>query len=149
MAFIGAGGSKGGTGSFILGFLMMCAGFYLLLQSIVVSQPWGLGYGLYSFVAFGGPVSITSGMLLVPMMIGIGMIFFNARNYIGWALALGSLTALVVGVLVNLRFTLRPMSLFELLGILILSLGGLGMFLRSLKASREEDSATPDQGSQS
>lgn len=146
MTFKGAGGSEGGTGSFILGFLMMCAGFYLLLQAIVVSQPWGLGYGLYSFMAFGGPVSITSGMLLVPMMLGIGMIFFNARNYVGWALAVGSLAALVVGVLVNLRFVLRPMSLFELLGILILSLGGLGLFLRSLKSNKAEAS---DQGPQS
>lgn len=136
MSFKGAGGSEGGTGSFILGFLMMCAGFYLLLNAIVVTQPWGLGYGLYRFSAFGSPMAITSGMILVPLMIGIALIFFNARNYIGWALATGSLAALVVGVIVNIHLTLRPMSLFELLGILILTLGGLGLFLRSLKAGK-------------
>jgi hypothetical protein len=138
MSLKGAGGSPGGTGSFILGFLMMCAGTYLLLQSIVVAQPFGLGTGLYHFIAFGGPVSITSGMLLIPLMIGIGMIFYNARNILGWALAAGSLAALVVGVLVNLRFVMRPMSLFELLGILVLALGGLGLFLRSLKGRPSE-----------
>lgn len=145
MSIQGAGGSPGGTGSFVLGFLMMCAGIYLLLQSIVVAQPFGLGTGLYHFIAFGGPVSITSGMLLVPLMIGIGLVFYNARNILGWALACGSLAALVVGVLVNLRFVMRPMSLFELLGILVLALGGLGLFLRSLKASPAPAATNGDQ----
>lgn len=144
MSLKGAGGTSGGTGSFILGVLMMCAGFYLLLQSIVVSHAWGFGTSLYQFVAFGGPVSITSGMLLVPLLIGIGMIFFNARNILGWGLFLGALAALVVGVLVNLRFMLRPMSLFELLGIFVLAFGGLGLFLRSLKSSPADASSDTD-----
>lgn len=145
MSFKGAGGSEGGTGSFILGFLMMCAGFYLLLNAIVVTQPWGLGYGLYRFSMWGTPWSITSGMILVPLMIGVAMIFFNARNYIGWALFTGSLAALVIGVIVNINLHMRPMSLFELLGILILTLGGLGLFLRSLKAGK---AAFTDEGSE-
>jgi hypothetical protein len=29
----GAGGSNGGLGSFIIGFVMMCGGFYLLLNA--------------------------------------------------------------------------------------------------------------------
>lgn len=140
MSIQGAGGSPGGTGSFILGFLMMCAGVYLLLQSIVVSQSFGFGMGLYHFVAFGGPVSITSGMLLVPLILGIGLVFFNAKNLLGWGLALGSLVAIVVGVLVNLHFVFRPMSLFELLGILVLAFGGLGLFLKSLRAQPAEGS---------
>ena len=143
MKITGAGGTPGGIGSFIIGFIMMCTGFYLLLQSIVIMHPWGLGMGLYSFMAFGGPVSITSGMLLVPIMIGIGIIFFNARNIIGWALALCSLAALIVGVLVNIQFTLRAMTFFDLLAIFILSIGGLGLFLRSLMSREGNGPAAP------
>ena len=129
----GAGGTPGGIGSFFVGFLMMCAGFYLLLQSIIVTERFGLGMGLFSFAMFGGPVSITSGMILIPLMLGIGMIFFNARNLIGWALAVGSIVALIAGVIANLHFSFRPMSLFDLLVILILSVGGVGLFVRSLR----------------
>jgi hypothetical protein len=120
---------RGSAGTLILGFIMMSAGFYLLLQSIVVTQSYFLGVGLYHFSFMGG-TSITSGMILVPLIFGIGMIFYNSSNLLGWALAIGSLAALVIGVIVNTHFALRSMSLFELLGIFVLSVGGLGLFLR-------------------
>jgi len=117
---------------------MMCAGFYMLLQSIVVTQVFGIGMGLFHFAMFGGSLSITSGMILIPLLFGIGMIFFNARNLIGWALAVGSLAALIVGVISSVHLVMRSMSLFDLLVILILCLGGAGLFLRSL---RDQDRA--------
>ena len=112
---------------------MLCAGFYMLLQSIVVTPVFGIGMGLFGFAFFGGSFSITSGMILIPMMFGVGMIFYNSRNFIGWALAVGSLVALVVGVISSIHFVMRPMSLFDLLVILILTVGGAGLFLRSLR----------------
>jgi uncharacterized protein len=144
MRFQGAGGTSGGVGTFIIGFLMMCTGFYMLLQSIVVTQTFGLGMGLYGFTMFGTHVGVTSGMILVPMMFGIGMIFYNARNYFGWGLALGSLAALIVGVIANIHFVFRTMTLFDLLVILVLTLGGVGLFLRSLKHHPEPKAAQGD-----
>ena len=129
----GAGGTPGGIGSFVIGFLMFCAGAYMLLQSIVVTETFGFGLGLFHFAFFGGPVAVTTGMVLIPFVLGVGMIFFNARNLLGWALAAGSLVALVAGVIANLRIMLRPMSLFDLLVILVLCVGGAGLFLRSLR----------------
>jgi hypothetical protein len=128
----GAGGTPGGTGSFIIGFLMMCTGFYLLMQSIIVTRSFSLGMGLFHFAFFGGPVTVTSGMILIPLIFGIGMIFFNARSITGWVFAIGSLAALIAGVLANLHIALRTMTLFDLLTILVLFIGGLGLFLRSL-----------------
>ncbi len=133
MGIKGAGGTPGGSGTFILGFLMFSAGIYLLLHSIGVANPFGFGYGLYHFGFFGGTWSITSGMILIPMFFGVGLVFYSSRNWIGWMLAGGSLVALVAGVLMNLRFVMKPMSLFELLCILTLSVGGLALLLRSLR----------------
>lgn len=150
MAFRGAGGSPGGVGSFLLGFLMMCAGGYLLLRSIIVSTVWGFSVGLFQFSAFGSPLSISGGMLLVPLIIGIAMVFYQARNWTGWLLVAGSLVALIVGVLANLRFSFQHMTLFDLLGILVLCFGGLGLFLRSLRpASRPEQPTSPGRESDS
>ena len=122
---------RGNASNVILGFIMMCAGFYLLLQSIVVTQSYFLGVGLYH-LSFGGGTSITSGMILVPLIFGIGMVFYNTSSLLGWALAIGSLSALVIGVMVNTHFALRSMSLFEMLGIFVLAIGGLGLFLRGV-----------------
>jgi hypothetical protein len=139
MKVIGAGGTPGGIGSFLLGLVMMCAGFYLLLSSIVVTQSFGFGMSLYQV----GPVGISSGMVLIPMVFGIGMIFFNGRSIGGWVLAVGALAALVIGVFVNTHFALRPMSLFDLLTILVLAVGGLGLFLRSLRSSPSRERESP------
>jgi uncharacterized protein len=141
MEIKGAGGTSGGTGSFILGFLMMCAGGYMLLNSIVVVQPFGFGMGLFSFALFGGPFMVTTGMVLIPLIFGIGIIFYNAKNLLGWALALGSLAALIIGVIANLQLGMRRMSLFELLIILVLTVGGLGLFLKSLRSSSKREKA--------
>lgn len=125
----GAGGTSGGTGSFFLGLGMGAGGLYLLLRSIQVSSGFSLGYGLWQVGGFG----VTSGMILVPVMIGIAMVFWNARNPIGWLLSVGGLAALVVGVVTSLRFTLARMDLFELLTVLVLCFGGAGLLLRSLR----------------
>lgn len=141
MPIKGAGGTPGGIGKFFIGFIMMCGGFYMLLQSIIVTQQFSFGMGLFHVMIFGGSLSITSGMIMIPMLFGIGMIFYNARNFIGWALAIGSLAALVFGVISNTHFALRTMTAFELIIILVLSIGGLGLFLQSLRSSSTDNTA--------
>jgi len=129
----GAGGTSGGIGQFFIGFIMMCGGFYMLLNSIHVSSNFGFGARLYGFHAFGSNWGITSGMIMIPFMFGVGMIFYNGKNVIGWLIAIGSIAALIFGVISSIRFNMRSMSAFDLITILVLSMGGLGLFLRSLK----------------
>lgn len=127
----GAGGTDGGSGAFFLGLVMMCGGFYLLFNSIIVSSHFGAGMRLYSLGGFG----VTSGMLLIPMIFGIGLVFYNASNLVGWLLLGGSLIALVFGVLASVNFSFRTMSAFDIIVILVLCFGGSGLFLRSLKSA--------------
>ncbi|MEM6939243.1 MAG: hypothetical protein AAF943_03115 [Pseudomonadota bacterium] len=128
----GAGGSEGGIGSFLIGFCMMIGGGYLLLNGIVVRPNFGLGAPIFGI----GGVLVTSGMVLIPFMFGVGMIFYNARNWIGWILAGGSLLALIFGVIANMTIQIARMSAFDLIVILVLLVGGLGLFLRSLRDLR-------------
>jgi len=133
----GAGGTQGGIGQFMLGFVMMCGGGYMLLNAIRVTTQFGMGYSLYRFG--GGGFSITSGMILIPFIFGIGIIFYNSRNPIGWMLSIGSLSALVFGVISSIQFTMAHMSAFDLIVILVLAVGGLGLFLRSLRNFSESN----------
>ncbi len=130
----GAGGTSGGLGQFFIGFIMMCAGFYLLLNSINVTSSFGMGARLYGFSAMGGNYSITSGMIMFPFIFGVGLVFYNSKNVLGWLLAIGSIAALIFGVIASIRFNFRSMSAFDLITILVLAIGGLGLFLRSLKS---------------
>jgi hypothetical protein len=75
-------------------------------------------------------------------MFGVGIIFYNGKNPLGWLLALGSLTGLIFGVISSIRFSMRTMTSFDLIVILVLSMGGIGLFLRSLK---KLDAAVPNE----
>jgi len=129
----GAGGTKGGLGQFFIGVIMLCGGFYLLLNSIVITSHLGFGTRLYNVYG----QAVTSGMIMIPFMFGVGIIFYNGKNLIGWLLTLGSVTALIFGVISSIRFSFRSMSAFDLMVILVLAIGGLGLFLRSLKTIDE------------
>ncbi|MEG0868871.1 MAG: hypothetical protein RSD49_06705 [Hafnia sp.] len=132
----GAGGTEGGVVKFLLGLLMMGVGGYLLLNAIQVTSSFGFGSRLYSVNALGGSYGMTSGMIMVPFMIGVGVIFYDYKKWLGWLLAVGSLVALIVGVIASIRFSFRSMSSFDLIVILVLFVGGMGLFLNSLKSAR-------------
>lgn len=133
MRIDGAGGSSGGVGRFFIGLVMMVAGGYLFLNAIRVSYGFHMGHQIYSF----GGYHLTSGMTLIPLIFGIGFIFYNSRSILGWLLTAAALIMLGVGVITSIRFNLRSMSAFDLIMILILLFGGLGLFLSSLRNFEE------------
>ncbi|MEL7214066.1 hypothetical protein [Cognatishimia sp. MH4019] len=127
---MGAGGTQGGTGQFLIAVAMMIGGGYLLLENIVVQPVFGFGMVAFSV----GGIGVTTGMVLIPFMFGIGMIFYNARNWLGWLLAGGALLAMIFGVISNITLQFARISAFDLIVILVLLVGGIGLFLRSIKA---------------
>lgn len=127
--FMGAGGTSGGTNRFMIGFIMMVAGGYLLLNSIHISNSFGLGHQLYNW----GGVGITTGYVLIPFMFGVGMIFYDAKNFLGWVLMVGSVVMLIFGVITSIQFRMERMSAFQLMTILVLLIGGVGLFLSSFR----------------
>lgn len=127
----GAGGTDGGTWTFLIGLIMMCSGFYMLLSAIVIRSNFGFGARLYSVGGYG----VTSGMIMIPFLFGIGLVFYNSKNILGWVLTVGSVASLIFGVISNIHFSMQRMSAFDLIVILVLAFGGLGLFLKSLRRS--------------
>jgi len=64
--------------------------------------------------------------------VGSGFVFYDSRSKIGWVLAIGSLVALIFGVIASVNFSFRSMSAFDLIVILVLAFGGVGLVLKSL-----------------
>ena len=128
----GAGGTEGGIGRFFIGLIMLIAGGYLFFNNIQIATAYRLGgFGAGAFRSFGG--FSTSGYVLVPFVFGIGMVFYSVKNIIGWLLVVASLVMLGFGVVTSVSFHLVRMSAFDLITILVLMIGGLGLFLSSLR----------------
>ncbi len=125
----GAGGTEGGAGRFIIGTVMLLGGGYLFLENIRVHTHFGFGSSMFQM----GGMGVTTGMVLIPFVLGIGIVFYNGRNPIGWLLAGGSVVAMGFGVLSNITLRLAEMSAFSLITILVLFVGGIGLLLSSLR----------------
>lgn len=118
----GAGGTPGGVLEFIIGLTMAFAGAYLLTSQVEVSSGfWRVG----GYNAFG--------LTLLPLLVGIGMLFFNGRSAIGWLLVLLGAAIILVGILSNLHIYFRPTTLFNTLVMLGLLAGGLGLVARGIR----------------
>lgn len=130
-----AGGTPGGIGEFLIGFVMACIGGYLLSNQVsVVGSYWNL-WGTNSF-----------GITLIPLLLGVAILFFNGRSRIGWLLTIGGALFILAGVIANMHIYFQPTSLFNTLVMLILLVGGVGLIARGLAPhhAKESDRATSE-----
>ena len=120
----GAGGTEGGIGTFLVGFVMAVAGGWLLTNQVTVTTGYWRMWGYNGF-----------GLSLIPLIIGIALLFFNGRSIAGWLLTIAGAVIIFVGILTNLDIYFRPTSLFNTLLMLVLLAGGIGLIARSLRAA--------------
>ena len=118
----GAGGTPGGLASFGVGLLMAVGGGYLLSERITVSSAFWSWFGPH-----------TSGLALLPFVVGAGFLFFDGKSRVGWLLTACGIVIVLLGVLMNLRIYFEPTSLFDTLLMLVLLAGGVGLMARSLR----------------
>jgi hypothetical protein len=123
------GGTRGGLRHFLIGLLLFGVGLYLLMDRVTV-------YG--GFWSFSGSSQSSFGILLIPMMIGLSTLFFNGGSWLGWILFVGSLLAIVTGLIANLQIHFQSTSLVATLVILGLVSAGIGLIVRSLSAVGSE-----------
>ena len=120
--FSDVGGTRGGLGDFLLGFAMTCIGGYLLTNQVTVAGSYWNFWG-----------SNTFGITLIPMLIGIGVLFRDGRSVAGWLLTVAGALFIVAGVLANMHIYFQPTTLFNTIVMLVLLVGGLGLIARAMR----------------
>jgi hypothetical protein len=116
------GGTSGGLGDFLLGFALSCVGGYLLANQVIVAGSYWNFWGGNTF-----------GVTLIPMLIGVGLLFRDGRSVVGWLLTAAGALFILAGVLANMHIYFRPTSLFNTIVMLVLLVGGLGLIARSMR----------------
>ncbi|HKQ05083.1 MAG TPA: hypothetical protein VJ464_08135 [Blastocatellia bacterium] len=118
------GGTPGGIGMFLFGLALAIAGGYLIMNQVQVTSGYWHWWGPNTF-----------GLTLLPLVIGIGLLFFNGRSIAGWLLAGGGAVIIFVGIISNLQVYFQQTSLFNTILMLTLFAAGLGLMARALKRS--------------
>ncbi len=120
--FEGPGGTPGGVGTFLFGLVLTIIGGYLIMTQVQVTSGYWRWWGNNTF-----------GLTLIPLLLGVALLFFNGKSLIGWFLAGGGLLIIIVGIIANLQVYFSNTTLFNTLLMFILFVGGLGLIARSLK----------------
>ena len=109
---------------------MLALGIYLLLNQVDVHGGyWGWGRGS------GGKFGLT----MLPLLVGIGILFFNGSSAIGWIVAGLGRVIIIGGVVGSMEIHFRRTTLWNTLMILGLIAGGIGVIARSVRPMRAPD----------
>lgn len=119
----GPGGTPGGLLEFVIGLGLLALGGYLVMSRVVVYSGFPAWFGDHSF-----------GISMLPVLFGIGVLFFNGKSILGWALTALGLLVIFAGVIASLSIAFQPTNLFNVLIIFGLVAGGLGLLARALRA---------------
>lgn len=131
-----AGGTPGGTRTFLLGLIMMVIGGYLLFDHVQVHG------GFWRWGGLGGYGS-SFGITLIPLLLGVGILFVNGKSLAGKVLVYGGTLVILVGIIANLNINFRQTSLFNTLVMLILLVGGVGLVARAVLPMGQQPQPTP------
>lgn len=145
------GGTEGGTAPTLVGFglILMALGFYFFFDSVRVSSA---DYGWISGRMGGGGghgmgETTSMGVLFVPFLLGVAVLFFDAKKIWAWLLAGAGLVIIAIEILSRIRFVLE-MKTTSLLLILGMIAAGAGLLARGyLQDRKDQQVASKDIGS--
>lgn len=117
------GGTPGGLVEFCLGAALAGVGIWMILNQVQVHTSgwrlWGMANGF--------------GLSLLPILLGIGILFFNGKSLLGWLLTIVGFGIIIVGVLMQMDIYFARTSLFNTIVMFGLMAGGLGLIAKSLR----------------
>ncbi|MDX2138450.1 MAG: hypothetical protein SF123_10180 [Chloroflexota bacterium] len=118
----GAGGTSGGLLEFFIGAGMIAIGGWFFFQNLVVTSSFRVLWGADG-----------SGLGLIVLLAGIGVLFFSGRSMVGWVMIAIGAAVIILNVLSNLVIYFAPTSLMNTILMLGLIFGGLGLVARAVR----------------
>ena len=114
-------GSRGSIPAFFIGLILIGVGLFMVFNNTTIST----GFSLFGYRP-------NFGLVLLPLLIGIIMLFFNTKSIIGWILIVLGVAIIILGILMGLRVYFNRVTLFE--GIMMFGCiaAGIGYTLKGL-----------------
>lgn len=132
------GGTQGGTGAFFGGIALMALGAWFLFDSVqVVTGASGWFSGMLG-AARGGMWNTTSmGIIFVPFLAGIFILFFDAKAKWAWWLTIIGLLVIIIEILSRIQFVMNSKTSHVLLMLAMIA-GGAGLVLKGYRTQTKK-----------
>lgn len=108
---------------FLMGIMLLALGVFMVFQTTKVTSSWPWYIGSFR---------VPTGTVVIPLLIGIGILFFNSKSVWGWIVTiLGALFVLLTIIMsVSIRFSTSSLFTFVLMFGSITA--GAGLIMRAL-----------------
>lgn len=118
---------------FFIGLILLGAGLFWLFQRTSVAT-----FGLFGGGLLFGSLTVPTGVILLPLIIGVIMLFFMENKRIfAWIVTVLGVVILVLSILMSVRISFERTSLFEFICIFGFIAAGTGLLLRTLFRKRD------------
>ena len=118
------GREKGNILTFFVGIIIFGLGTFLIFQNTTISS----SFGLSRMIGFEPPF----GLVLLPLIIGIIVLFFNEKSFLGWLLVIFGVLIILLGILMCLQISFRRTTLFIAIIMYGITSAGIGITLKGL-----------------
>jgi hypothetical protein len=118
---------------FFIGLILLGAGLFWLFQRTSVAT-----VGIFSGGLLFGNIMIPTGVVLIPLILGIILLFFlEDKRIIGWIVTVIGLIVVILSILMSVRISFERTSLFEFICMFGFIAAGTGLLLRTLFRKRD------------
>ena len=118
------GENNGGPLQFFLGLVLLAVGLFWFSQSIMVQTNW------FSWRL--GGVQLSSGLSVVPLILGIIWMFFNPKSWAAKIVTILGGILIVASIIMSINFHFVRTSLFSFIVMISFMAAGSGLLLRAL-----------------
>jgi uncharacterized protein len=120
-------------GTFFTGLALAVVGGYLVLNQVEVTSS-------FAFFGVGGRAGF--GLTLLPLLFGVGVLFFDGKSKPGWFLSIAGALGTLAAILMSLSISWQSTTLFNTLLMFTLLAAGVGLVLRSLRPEPRTEEPT-------
>lgn len=113
---------------FFLGIILLGAGLFMLSKRVMVHSSW--------YIWRIGGFDLSSGIITLPLIIGIIWCFFNSKSIIPKIIIILSVIFIVLTIIMSVRINFITTSLFDYILIFGMAAAGSGLLLKTLFKKR-------------
>ena len=114
--------------TFFIGLLMLGGGLFMIFQNISVSSSWGYSGHFFSIGGF----HLSNGMIMLPIIIGIAMLFMMERKIFGFIVVSIGIVIVLLSILLTTHISWRSTNGYVFIIMFGMTAAGGAIVLREL-----------------